>query len=79
MCNRKKSNDKSFPAVADLKTDKALGFLYNAYDEADNWGTKSIILKALYEYSAMGRKHSINWREKQIPTQLYCLPIPGIR
>ena len=43
-------------AVADLKTDKALGFLYNAYDEADNWGTKRIILKALYEYSAMGRK-----------------------
>ena len=28
-------------AVADLKTDKALGFLYNAYDEADNWGTKT--------------------------------------
>ena len=24
-------------------------------------------------------KHSINWKEKQIPTQLYCLPIPGIR
>jgi hypothetical protein len=43
-------------AVADLKTDKALGFLYNAYDEADNWGTKRIILKSLYEYSAMGRK-----------------------
>ena len=43
-------------AIADLKTDKALGFLYNAYDEADNWGTKRIILKALYEYSAMGRK-----------------------
>jgi HEAT repeat protein len=43
-------------AVADLKTDKALGFLYNAYDEADNWGTKRIILKALYEYSSMGRK-----------------------
>lgn len=66
-------------AVADLKTDKALGFLYNAYDEADNWGTKRIILKALYEYSSMGRKHSINWREKLIPTQLYCLPIPSIR
>ena len=43
-------------AIADLKTDKALGFLYNAYDEADNWGTKRVILKALYEYSAMGRK-----------------------
>ena len=43
-------------AIADLKTDKALGFLYNAYDEADNWGTKRIILKSLYEYSAMGRK-----------------------
>ena len=27
-------------AVADLKTDKALGFLYNAYDEADNWVLK---------------------------------------
>ena len=40
-------------AVADLKTDKALGFLYNAYDEADNWGTKRIILKALYEYSSI--------------------------
>ena len=38
------------------ETDKALGFLYNAYDEADNWGTKRIILKSLYEYSAMGRK-----------------------
>ena len=43
-------------AIADLKTDKALGFLYNAYDEADNWGTKRVILKALYDYSAMGRK-----------------------
>lgn len=43
-------------AIADLKTDKSLGFLYNAYDEADNWGTKRIILKALYDYSAMGRK-----------------------
>lgn len=28
-------------AIADLKTDKALGFLYNAYDDADNWGTKA--------------------------------------
>ena len=43
-------------AISDLKTDKALGFLYNAYDEADNWGTKRAILKALYAYSAMGRK-----------------------
>ena len=43
-------------AIADLKTDKALGFLYNAYDDADNWGTKRVILKALYDYSAMGRK-----------------------
>jgi hypothetical protein len=43
-------------AVADLKTDKALGFLYNAYDDADNWATKRAILKALYEYSPMGRK-----------------------
>ena len=43
-------------AIADLKTDKALGFLYNAYDEADTQGTKRVILKALYEYSAMGRK-----------------------
>ena len=43
-------------AISDLKTDKALGFLYNAYDEADNWGTKRAILKALYTYSAMGRK-----------------------
>ena len=24
-------------------------------------------------------KHSINWKEKQIPTQLYCLPTPSIR
>lgn len=43
-------------AVADLKTDKALGFLYNAYDEADNWSTKRVILNALYNYSVMGRK-----------------------
>ena len=43
-------------AIADLKTDKALGFLYNAYGDADNWATKRIVLKALYEYSAMGRK-----------------------
>ena len=43
-------------AIADFKTDKALGFLYNAYDDADNWGTKRVILKALYDYSAMGRK-----------------------
>lgn len=43
-------------AVADLKTEKALGFLYNAYDDADNWSTKRVILNALYNYSAMGRK-----------------------
>lgn len=43
-------------AIADLKTGKSLGFLYNAYDEADNWGTKRVILKALYDYSEMGRQ-----------------------
>lgn len=43
-------------AIADLKTNKALGFLHNAYGDADNWATKRVILKALYEYSAMGRK-----------------------
>ena len=43
-------------AIADLKTDKSVGFLYNAYDEADNWGTKRVILKALYDYSEMGRQ-----------------------
>lgn len=43
-------------AIADLKTGKPLSFLYSAYDEADNWLTKKVILKALYEYSSMGRK-----------------------
>ena len=47
---------KIVSAIADLKTDKAVGFLYNTYDEADNWATKRTILKALYNYSAMGRK-----------------------
>lgn len=43
-------------AIADLKTNKSLGFLHDAYNDADNWATKRVILKALYEYSAMGRK-----------------------
>lgn len=43
-------------AIADLKTNKSLGFLHDAYGDADNWATKRVILKALYEYSAMGRK-----------------------
>ena len=47
---------KIISAIADMKTGKALGFLYTAYDEADNWGTKRVILKALYEYSDMGKK-----------------------
>lgn len=47
---------KIISAVSDMKTGGALGFLYNAYEEADNWATKRAILKALYEYSEMGRK-----------------------
>lgn len=43
-------------AISDLKTDKAHDFLYNAYDEADNWATKRVILKALYEYGTKGRQ-----------------------
>ncbi len=66
-------------AIADLKTDKALGFLYNAYDEADNWGTRESYSKPSMNIVQWEGKHSINWKEKQIPTQLYCLPIPSIR
>lgn len=47
---------KIISAVSDMKTGEALGFLYNAYGDADNWATKRAILKALYEYSQMGRK-----------------------
>lgn len=43
-------------AISDLSTGKAVGFLYNAYDESDNWMTKRYILKALYDYGTMGRK-----------------------
>lgn len=43
-------------AIADMKTGKSLGFLYDAFNDADNWMTKRVILKALYEYGSMGRR-----------------------
>lgn len=54
-------------AISDIKSEKALGFLFNAYDEADNWTTKRTILKALYEYSDMGRKTFDQLEKKATP------------
>lgn len=43
-------------AVLELGTGNAVGFLKNAYEEADNWSTKRSILKALYGYNEAGRQ-----------------------